>query len=419
MDCNNFFVSCERIFRPDLEQQPVVVLSNNDGCVVARSAEVKKLGIKMGTPVFQIKDLIARHHITCFSSNFNLYLDISNRIMRLLETISPEVLIYSVDEAFVILHQVSQQQAYSAACRIKKTIERAVGVPVSVGAATSKTLAKIASHYAKTHPDCEGVHTLFEHNEIQRILRELPVGEIWGIGRRLEEKLSQEGFHSAAQLASADAAAIKRRYSVVLWRTVHELNGVDAIKELEEGHMQQQIMWSRSFRDRLCSFEELSAALCSFAAQAAHKLRELKLFCSIISIHIRTSYFGESHKYQAEQSLRLDSPCSDSRIILAAVITLLKRVYRPGFAYAKAGVILSDLSPNRLHQGDLFTSEHSAEELDHSDTLMALLDNLSTKNGAALYLGAQGCQLKKQSFNDKRLLSPAYTTSFTELPAIC
>lgn len=418
LDCNNFFVSCERIFRPDLEKRPVLVLSNNDGCVVARSAEVKALGIKMGVPVFKIKDLIAKHHIVCFSSNFNLYLDISNRIMRLLETITPEVLVYSVDEAFAVVREVTAEEAFSTACRMKKTVERSIGVPVSIGIASSKTLAKIASHLAKKQSQYEGVCSLLDPLLRTRILADFPLKEIWGIGRKLNERLQNEGFQTAAQLAAADGPKMKKRYSVVLYRTMQELNGIDAIEELAEGHVQQQIMWSRSFRDRLYTLEEVSQALCSFGAQAGRRLRDLHLYCRIISVYIRTSYFVQDKQYQAGESLRLDHPTSDSRVILCAEEVLLRKIYRPGFAYAKAGVVLSELSTTRGHQGDLFLKENSASELAQSDRVMELLDHYGRHDSAALYLGAQGSQLQKKPFSDKRLLSPAYTTNFAELPEI-
>ena len=418
IDCNNFFVSCERLFRPDLWQRPVIVLSNNDGCVVARSAEVKALGIKMGTPVFKIQDLILKKHIVCFSSNFNLYLDISQRIMRLLDSMYPEVLVYSVDEAFVILRQVSADDAYSQACRIKKAVERIIGIPVSLGVATSKTLAKIASHQAKTHPELQGVCALYDKAQCRRVLHQLPIGEIWGIGRRLEEKLSSLQIKTAGQLAATDANAMKKRFSIVLWRTIQELRGYDEIKELPPDHLQQHIMWSRSFRERLLTEEALGVALCGFAAKAAQRLRELKLYCSLLTIYIRTSYFTQDKRYQASLSLRFDHPTADSRTILTAVNILLTRIFKPGFAYAKAGVILSELRASRTHQGDLFTKEQSAQEQRQSDNLMELIDKLNAQNGVKLYFGAQGRHEQIKESTDKRLLSPAYTTSFHALPEL-
>ncbi|MBO8415162.1 MAG: DUF4113 domain-containing protein [Proteobacteria bacterium] len=419
MDCNNFFVSCERIFRPDLEGRPVVVLSNNDGCVVARSAEVKALGIKMGVPVFKIKDEIARHHIVCFSSNFNLYLDISNRIMRLLDEISPEVMVYSVDEAFVVLREVTAKAAYSTACRIKKTVERYVGVPVSIGIAASKTLAKIASHHAKKNACTGGVFSLLERYERERILQLYEIDEIWGIGRRLNEKLRAEGYRTIAQLAAADGAALRRRYSIMLWNTVRELNGFDEIKELEDTHQQQQIMWSRSFRERVTDKDGLSEALCNFAAMAGKRLRELGLFARLVTIQIRTSFFGSEPKYAAARSLALDAPSADSRVFMAAVNLLLDKCYQPHHHYAKAGVILSDLSPSRRHQGDLFISEQSDEDIKRSQALMALLDKAARSGSRhTLYIGAQGQLAQDKRFCDKRLLSPAYTTSFQDVPKL-
>ncbi len=417
IDCNNFFVSCERLFRPDLLKRPVLVLSNNDGCVIARSPEVKALGIKMGTPVFEIKDLLVRYRVVCFSSNFNLYLDISNRIMRLLESMVAEVLVYSVDEAFVVLRKVTPQEAFSQACRLKKAVERTIGIPVSIGVATSKTLAKIASHQAKTRPELQGVYALFDPAEQIHILHQLPVGEIWGIGRRLSEKLQALHINSAAQLYTADATALKQRFSITLWRTIQELRGNDEIKELPPEHQQHSIMWSRSFRDKLHTKEDLSSALCNFAAKAAQRLRELKLYTRLVTISIRTSYFTQDKQYHAALSVSFDYPTSDSRIILSAVTQLLSRIYRPGFAYAKAGIVLSDLTTTRTHQNDLFVPSLSRNDLLRSDNLMTLLDELNTRSGAKVFFGAQGKAPQQTSAgSDKRLLSPEYTTNFKEVP---
>lgn len=417
MDCNNFFVSCERIFRPDLEGRPVVVLSNNDGCVVARSPEVRAMGIGMGTPAFKIQAEASGRRIVFFSSNFNLYLDISQRIMRLLDEISPEVLLYSIDEAFVVLRHVTPAQALATACRIKKTIERCVGVPVSLGIARSRTLAKIAAHHAKKTPAAGGVVSLLDRFVRERILQLYEISEIWGIGRQLNEKLRAEGFRTMAQLAAADADDLRRRYSVVLWSTVRELNEYDEIREDAAPHLQNQIMWSRSFRQRLSTEQELSEALCSFAARAASRLRQLQLYTRLISVEIRTSYFGTGAKYSGRQSISLNAPTHDSRVIMAAVNLLLKKCFRQGYAYAKAGVLLADLCPSRRHQGDLFAPEESGAELQRSDALMELIDQ-HAGGRPLLYLGAQGRPGREQAFNDKRLLSPACTTDLTLVPEL-
>ena len=231
-DCNNFFVSCERLFRPDLEGRPVLVLSNNDGCVVARSQEVKDLGIPMGVAVFKIRELIERHHIVCFSSNFNLYLDISQRIMRTLETLCEEVEIYSVDEAFLVLHDVSGEEAEEMAFKVRKTIACHIGVPVSVGVATSKTLAKLASHHAKQHlSETGGVYAVLNEVKRERLLRDNPVSEVWGVGRKLRERLNELQIETAYALSRCDLKKMRRLFSIVLVNTIRELNGEDVIEE--------------------------------------------------------------------------------------------------------------------------------------------------------------------------------------------
>ncbi len=418
-DCNNFFVSCERIFRPDLEKRPVIVLSNNDGCVIARSKEVKALGIPMGIAVFKIQDLIKRHRIVTFSSNFNLYLDISSRIMRILESLCPEVEIYSVDEAFLSFRNLTENEALDLAFKIKNTITTYIGVPISVGIATSKTLAKLASHEAKSHSEYEGVFSLISTLACDRILPQTQVGEIWGIGKRLQERLHEIKIYNALQLKQSDLKRMRKLFNINLAHTICELRGEDVILELES-HNQMQIMWSRSFKEKITAKEDLRQALGAFTAEAAFKLRSLKQFCRKLSIFIRTSYFGTQAKYQAFESLSFDIPTHDTRVLTQAAFKILDLIFKEDFSYAKAGVILSDFSNSRLSQTSLFADPNSnlTEDLKRSDLIMQTLDKVNLKKRNTLFLGSQSLYQQDKRYAQKKLLSPNYTTDFNDLPIL-
>lgn len=419
-DCNNFFVSCERLFRPDLEDRPVLVLSNNDGCVVARSQEVRDLGVPMGVAVFKIRELIERHHIVCFSSNFNLYLDISQRIMRTLETLCEEVEIYSVDEAFLVLHDVSEEEAEEMAFKVRKTIACHIGVPVSVGVATSKTLAKLASHHAKQHlSETGGVYAVLNEVKRERLLRDNPVSEVWGVGRKLRERLNELQIETAYALSRCDLKKMRRLFSIVLVNTIRELNGEDVIEEGgTEG--QAQIMWSRSFKERITALSDLEVALSSFTSEAAVRLRALKRYCRRVTVYLRTSLYGEGPHYAAEDTVLLDVPVADTRVLTQAALKILRRLYKPGFRYMKAGVILTDFTARRTFQGDLFrdSGEVDLKRLEEGDALMALLDKLNARERGTVYLGLAGAYAGDKRFTHKKQLSRAYTTSFEELPVL-
>ncbi len=258
VDCNNFFCSCERLFRPDLDGRPLLVLSNNDGCVIARSQESKDLGIPMGIAVFKIRDKIARHKIVCFSSNFSLYLDISRRVMEVLEHICDHTEVYSVDEAFLCFRNLTEKEAQDKAVLIRNAVFNLVGITVGVGIARTKTLAKLANHHAKKQRgETHGVYSVLRDFPRMRLLRRNPVDEIWGVGRRLNESLRNEGIVTAWHLSTQSPQAIKKRYNVVLMRTVQELNNINAVEDESDSNDTMQIMWSRSFTRRLTTIEEL------------------------------------------------------------------------------------------------------------------------------------------------------------------
>src|SRR5690554_2352753 len=275
VDCNNFYASCEKLFRPDLANVPVVVLSNNDGCVVARSKEAKDLGIKMAVPLYQVKDLLQRHNIKTFSSNYALYADISSRVMRVLESLAPQVEVYSIDEAFLDLTGVSSIQSLEAfGQHVKQSVLQWVGIHVCVGIAPTKTLAKLANHAAKKYPATGGVVDLSQRERQQKLLAITPVTDVWGVGRRLGKRLDMMGIKTALDLAKCVPATIRNSFSIVLERTVRELNGESCLDLEELPPTKQQIMCSRSFGSRITTFEQMSEAIAQYTARAAEKLRQ-------------------------------------------------------------------------------------------------------------------------------------------------
>ena len=420
VDCNNFFCSCERLFRPDLEGRPVLVLSNNDGCVIARSYEAKALGIPMGIPVFKIRHVIERHHIVCFSSNFTLYSDISRRVMSILEQLSEHCAIYSVDEAFLSFSHISENEAIAHAVKIRNAIATLVGIKVGIGIAATKTLAKLANHHAKKErATTYGIYSVLQDLPRLSLLKANPIEEIWGVGRRLSEQLHEEGITSAAELAAQNPARIKRRYNVVLMRTVAELNNTSAIPDEDEAPTgpaappddsaftnpsysspSYQIMWSRSYTQRLTTLEELHQAIANYVAAASHKLRNQHQYCRAVTVFIRTSYFGADEKYRGERTMRL------------------KAIFRPGFKYSKAGIVLSELCAQRTYQADLLTPNPDNAAQERSDRLMAAIDRINRHgHDHKVFWAAQGTK-QDQVFKNQHSLSPRYTTNWDELPEI-
>lgn len=417
-DCNNFFVSCEKIFRPDLSDRPVAVLSNNDGIVVSRSYETKALGIAMGSPVFKIDKKIRKYRIALFSSNFSLYLDISNRVMTLLERFCKDPEVYSVDEAFLCFKDISEDEALSYAYKVKHAVATEVGIPVGIGIARTKTLAKLANNYAKSHRETNGVYSILNDSKRNRLLLDNPIKEIWGIGRNMEEHLLNEGFSSAYDLANADGSYLGKKFSIQIERTVKELNNVDCIESLSEPQNQNQIMWSRTFKDRITTYDDLYEALSNYVAKACQKLRSLNKYAQKIAVSIRTSYFGNKDKYANEAIMDLDYPSADTRVFIAAARELLNVIYKDGYEYMKAGVVLFDFKNSREFQSDLFSANPDKEVLDKSDNLMRTLDNINSAEQDTVYLGAQNKLVKESRFNDPKHKSPRYTSSFKELPKV-
>lgn len=415
VDCNNFYASCEKLFRPDLKDTPVVVLSNNDGCVVARSREAKLLGIKMGVPVFQIKAEMQRHGILAFSSNYALYADLSSRVMRTLEEMAPRVEVYSIDEAFLDLTGIeSAISLVEFGQQVRERIGHWIGITVCVGIAPTKTLAKLANHAAKKYPATQGVVDLTNPERQRRLLALVPVDDVWGVGRRLSKRLNALGITTALDLANASPRAIRDQFSVVLERTVRELNGESCIELEEIPPTKKQIVCSRSFGAKVTQFELLREAVCEYATRATEKLRKEQQQAKVMTVFIRTSPFKDNEpQYSNSASGELLIPSCDTRDFIELANHLLKRIWKDGFRYAKAGVMLSDFYDPGMFQPGLFDDVSTRA---NSQQLMSVLDTINQSGAGKVFFAGQGT--KKDWSMKREHLSPAYTTRWDQLPRV-
>ncbi|HCH1488783.1 TPA: translesion error-prone DNA polymerase V subunit UmuC [Vibrio parahaemolyticus] len=415
VDCNNFYASCEKLFRPDLKDTPVVVLSNNDGCVVARSREAKLLGIKMGVPVFQIKSEMQRHGILAFSSNYALYADLSSRVMRTLEEMAPRVEVYSIDEAFLDLTGIeSAISLVEFGQQVRERIGHWIGITVCVGIAPTKTLAKLANHAAKKYPATQGVVDLTNPDRQRRLLALVPVDDVWGVGRRLSKRLNALGITTAFDLANASPRAIRDQFSVVLERTVRELNGESCIELEDIPPTKKQIVCSRSFGIKVTQFELLREAVCEYATRATEKLRKEQRQAKVMTVFIRTSPFKDNEpQYSNSASGELLIPSCDTRDFIELANHLLKRIWKDGFRYAKAGVMLSDFYDPGMFQPGLFDDVSTRS---NSQQLMSVLDTINQSGAGKVFFAGQGT--KKDWSMKREHLSPAYTTRWDQLPRV-
>ena len=415
VDCNNFYASCEKLFRPDLKDTPVVVLSNNDGCVVARSREAKLLGIKMGVPVFQIKSEMLRHGILAFSSNYALYTDLSSRVMRTLEEMAPRVEVYSIDEAFLDLTGIeSAISLFEFGQQVRERIGHWIGITVCVGIAPTKTLAKLANHAAKKYPATQGVVDLTNPDRQRRLLALVPVDDVWGVGKRLSKRLNALGITTALDLANASPRAIRDQFSVVLERTVRELNGESCIELEEIPPTKKQIVCSRSFGVKVTQFELLREAVCEYATRATEKLRKEQQQAKVLTVFIRTSPFKDNEpQYSNSASGELLIPSCDTRDFIELSSHLLKRIWKDGFRYAKAGVMLSDFYDPGMFQPGLFDDVSIRS---NSQQLMSVLDTINQSGAGKVFFAGQGT--KKDWSMKREHLSPAYTTRWDQLPRV-
>ncbi|MDP3269878.1 MAG: Y-family DNA polymerase [Legionella sp.] len=412
IDCNNFYASCERLFRPDLRTKPIVVLSNNDGCVIARSNEAKALGIAMGAPYFQIKGLCKQHKVEVFSSNYTLYGDLSHRVMTLIEEAWPEVEIYSIDEAFLDLTTMPAAMLEPFCTQLQQHILQCTGIPTSIGIGPTKTLAKIANHVGKK----ELKIPVFNVTDARHWLGRIPIGDVWGIGRQWAHKLAAKGIHTAQDLADLNAHMLKKQYNVVLMRTTMELQGI-ACGGLEEAKPKQNIMSSKSFGQMQTQFSSLAQAISSHCARACEKARSEHLVAQRLYVFVRSNpHRSDLKQYAKSIEVRLVNPTDDTRIITRVAKLCLKKLYRPGISYKKVGVMLQDLIDKSPLQMDIF-HQRTDEELDKKDKLMTVFDTINTRYGShTIKLAAEGYSKPWAMRSEMR--SPCYTTRWSELPVV-
>lgn len=391
-----------------------MVLSNNDGCVIARNDEAKTVGVKMGDPYFKQKDLFRRYGVVCFSSNYELYADMSSRVMFTLEALSPRCEIYSIDEAFCDLAGVRNCRVLADFGReLKDAVYQNTGLAVGVGIAQTKTLAKLANHAAKKwQRQTGGVVDLSNLDRQRKLMAALPVDEVWGVGRRISKKLEAMGIKTVLDLADTDIRFIRKHFNVVLERTVRELRGEPCLELEEYAPVKQEIVCSRSFGERISDYDAMRQAICSYASRAAEKLRGEHQYCRFISTFVKTSPFALNEPYYGNSaSVKLITPTQDSRDIIAAATRSLDAIWKDGHRYQKAGVMLGDFFSQGIAQLNLFDDNAPRRG---SEKLMEVLDHLNAKEGkGALYFAGQGIQ--QQWAMKREMLSPRYTTRYEDL----
>lgn len=415
IDVNNFYASCERVFNPSLAGKALAILSNNDGCVIARSAELKAMGVKMGTPWFQLKDNADREGIMAMSSNYALYQDMSNRVMEIIGQFAPFQEVYSIDESFLDL--TGQRRRHTdIALELRARIKQFTGLPVCVGIGPSKTLAKLANHVAKKRPQYGGALDLAdllptEHDEL---LASIECADIWGIGRKLAPRLQDIGICNALQLRQAPPEFIRQQFSVVLEKTVRELQGQSCIDLEEIAPPKKEIISSRSFGVRVRDLQSLEESISLYMATAAEKLRRQASYAGSIRVFIMTSPFGDGPKYGNSQVIALPAPTDDTRQLISVALWILGKIYRPGFEYQKAGVGLLEIVPAGGQQTDLFGFSTGNEK---TARLMATLDTVNRKMGKGkLRMASQGYQAPWAMKQERK--SPNYTTRWDEIPRV-
>ena len=413
VDCDSFYASCERVFRPDLKNRPIVVLSNNDGCVIARSSEAKAMGVKMGVPWFKIKDRYIRKGGIVFSSNFAFYGDMSRRVMNILNSISPKTEVYSIDEAFLDFSGTEKNiGCFDFGLHLKNTVGRWTGIPVRIGVGPTKTLAKIASYQIKKRNIQSRVLVLDSQKDVNEALESTPIGEIWGVGRRLNRKLSMAGIRNALQLSYAPPQDIRKRFSIVLERTVRELNGEKCLDIEDVSPTKKQIVVSRSFAKKITNLGVLNTVVNDYVVRAAEKLRSEKQKSSRISVFIRTSPFDANESYRAIKSYSFTYPTDDSRDFLYAVRKILPKIYKPNYRYSKAGIMLSSFSDIGYVQNSLFNESHTYKM---DSKLMKVIDQLNL-NQKQIYIASQNIGRFKPI--QRNMISPKYTTRWSDLPMV-
>lgn len=417
IDVNNFYVSCERVFNPKLVGKPVVVLSNNDGCAVARSNEVKALGVGMGAPWFKFKDLAKQHGIIAMSSNYALYADMSNRVMSILRQYSPDQEVYSIDESFLDLTGFRSRDLVKYGQHMRKRILKWTGLPVCVGIGQTKTLSKLANHCAKKRPIFDSVcnfNTMSPY-ELDDLLGQVEVGEIWGVGRKLAPKLQALGFNTVLDLKRANPQRLRQQFSVVMEKTIRELNSTVCMELEDIAPAKKQILSSRSFGHPVRDYNSLAESITLYMSRAAEKLRRQQSFAGSVYVYIRTSPFKPDDPFYSNgMTIPLPSPTDDSRQLVNMVLWGLKQIYKPNFNYAKAGVMLSEIVAIEGVQTDLFSQSQASPK---SSALMTAMDSINRKMGKeSIKLASEGFTRPWKMRQENK--SPSYTTNWNEIAKV-
>ncbi len=410
VDCNNFFVSCERVFNPKLENKPVVVLSNNDGCIISRSNETKALGIKMGTPFFKVKDFLNQNDVTAFSSNYSLYGDMSQRVMSILSKFTPNIEIYSIDEAFLDFSGFNYKNIQKYAQKIKQIVYQWTGIPVSVGVGKTKTLAKIATHIAKKNKQFNGVYVINDDEEFNNFLNNISVEEVWGVGRQFKKKLLANNINNVFQMQNANQQWIKKNFGVVGLRTVKELQGVSCISIESVARNKKGITSSRSFGKSVSDYDELRQAISAYITTAAKKLRDQKSLANVLIIYILTNRFDKKRFYYNHKVIKLPVPTNSTFVFISYANKVLKNIYVKGLKYKKAGVMLSDIIPENNTQLSLFDNNNVVK----SNILMTTIDDINDKIGKGTIKSA-GEGFKKRWKMKSEMRSREFTTCWKDI----
>jgi DNA polymerase V len=413
VDCNNFYASCERVFNPRLEGKPIVVLSNNDGCVVARSNEAKALGIGMGVPEFQIRPMLRAHHVQVFSSNYTLYGDLSQRVMETLEQFCPDLEVYSIDEAFLSLVGFERRNLTDYGQQIRQTVKQWTGIPVSVGIAETKTLAKIANRIAKRTPDIGGVCDLLTCPDREALLSQVAVEDVWGIGPNHAHMLTQHGITTAFQLRRVDDQWIRKRMGIVGLRLVMELRGVSCLDLEQCPAPKQSLTCSRAFGKLISTLGEMEEAVSVYTSRVAEKLRRERLAATVLTVCLTTNEFKEGPQYSNALTLNLSVVTDTTSDLIKSALHGIRAIYRDGYLYKKAGVMLTGLVPVSQTQADLFDDRDRRK----SKRLMSALDAINDRWGAdTLHYASSGISKPWKTQFHRR--SPAYTTDWDALPVV-
>ena len=407
LDCNNFFVSCERVFQPKLANKPTVVLSNNDGCIIARSNEAKELGLPMGAPIFKHRDIITRHKVILLSCNSELYCDISNRIMMIINEFVPDIEVYSIDEAFINYSSFKYYDLVKYSQKIRDSILQWVGIPTSIGISGTKVLCKIANYIAKTKIS-NGVFDMREDKVIDSILKNLPIEEIWGVGKQTAIKLRLMGIGTGYQLKSMNRSIARNKFNINLEKIVLELNGIQC-HNIEDAKPKKSIIASRTFGYKLTAYDDIAEAVANFTANAAERLRAQNSHANTIQVNISTNSFSSvENQYNNSASYALQYPTNETRILISIANQLLHNIYKKGYKYHKAGVVLFDFTDVNHEQLILFSKQKTKP-----NNISHVIDQLNQRLGLdTVFYGSQGIKRKYKAQSNER--SKCYTTRWNE-----